>query len=128
MVYLSKEILPVIGMEMWRTLFLQHMEIAVPLLLQTALTHLLQFAVLKPSQNPSRTRIPSSLVSRNHQETVGSFVWRHLISWSAELCQGKMLSSHLSHSPCHLYLTQPVLHQIRTLQHQAWSLPNPHYC
>lgn len=53
---------------------LQHMEIAVPLLLQTASTDLLQFAVLKPSQNPSKTRIPGSLVSRTDQETLGSFV------------------------------------------------------
>lgn len=88
----------------WR-LFLQHMEIAFPSVLQTASSAgLFQFAVLKPAQNPS-----DSLVSRAHQEALGSFVGRYLkISWYVELCQDIMASSQLSHSPCYLYLPQPL--------------------
>lgn len=57
-----------------KTLFLQHMEIAFPLLLGTASSEgLLQFAALKPAQNPS-----DALVSRTDQGAVGSFVCRYL--------------------------------------------------
>ena len=95
MVYLSKETLAVLG-SVWKLLFLQHKEIAFPLLLQTASSGLLQYAVLKSAQNPS-----DSLVSRTHQEAPGSFVCRYLkVSWYAEVCQDIMLSSQLSHSPC----------------------------
>lgn len=50
------------------------MEIAFPLLLGTASSEgLLQFAALKPAQNPS-----DALVSRTDQGAVGSFVCRYL--------------------------------------------------
>ena len=93
------------------------MEIAFPLLLQTASSEgLLQFAVLKPAQNPS-----DSLVSRIHQEALGSFVCRYLkIPWYAELCQNIVVSSQLSHSPCYLYLPHP-LHSLCYIELDSYS-------
>lgn len=74
MVYLSEELLAVIGMQVFLVPCSFSTFRAFPVLLQTASSEgLLQFAVLKPVPDPSDSVVPSS-----SQEALGSFLCRYL--------------------------------------------------